>query len=143
MKRPKSETKYDEISQIVWNEDMGRRLALVRMLLLEDQIDFSHRLCASQTAVSNVERGTTTTLRVTLADLKRALGKHLEFVLFGTTAANYPMATISRRYWTERLQGSRSNAKKRQNWEERMADLREKRASKKDPKPPKRERITP
>lgn len=108
--RKKDAPSLDEITTILWTQEMGKRLALIRMRMMKDQSELAAEFGCSQASLSKIERGI---IRVsdkfTVASLKRVFGNTFHFIFFGTNPERFNEGAIRNRYWDTRLRERRVN----------------------------------
>lgn len=109
----KASDKLWDITTPIFTPAMGQRLKLARMKMLWSQAELGNALGISQQQVGRLEDGRQQTMinPFTTGAMRGALGKHFEFVAFGSRAELYNPASIGAAFWNSRHapKGNRTN----------------------------------
>ena len=93
----------DAVYQIVtpiWDDEMGKRLATVRMYMKMDQKRLGELLGISQQRLSRIECGRVDVEpALTLAKMSAVLGKHFSYVMLRSNWDHYNLNQIRRAYY--------------------------------------------
>lgn len=102
--KPKKPTRQERLYQItapLWDADMGKRLQLMRMMLLIDQTALGAYLGTSQKMISEIERGERKFCpAITVSRLEGMFGDRLGYILFNSSPERFSPAEIGRK-WKE------------------------------------------
>lgn len=88
----------------IFDRERGRRLTMMRELLLLDQSELAAKLGVNQQMISKLERGITPVSRkpITLAQFYSVFGCVTEHILYGRDSEKFNYQEINGKYWREK-----------------------------------------